>query len=734
MKSYLSILTVLSFGSILFIFSVDNELKLIHSTTESNKNILSTGNNPIYQQSDPVKNKELVGQIVLTTVDEKKLNDQHDDDTTNERKDIEKDRQEKKKNDDEESKDQSNSNEERVSVVDNIFYDGEHVLLLRLAALYDKVDRFYIVELNVTMDGEKKDTLHKDNNAHVFEPFMDKIFWIVAGKEQVQTDKDIYYDDKRRDLRMVIKPFLEDDMEVGIISEPFIIINCDVDEIMNPNDIDEFQPRGKYHDLVTTQSPVMLQMESFEYNMNWRTKDKVITGQVLPGRLIENTNLFHLPRGGGSAVARELTFTIDSGYRLSNFFDVNGLSNKLKYTPENEPFSSLTYLRRDECAQKCASGEEVNCTWKRCNQNNIEHWDYKQAPVMLQKFHEVVCKMQNVDPSTGNVLSASSPTVTAFSSDVVSEFRRAQIDDWTSTGVTEVPHNGEKVTVVDAFQYCGEEVVIARLATLYDIVDRFYICEGTHFFSGGEKDKLFKDINEHLFEPYKKKIQWVVHNMSEVNVDDNWGREMAGRRAPQAVIREDFDKGEIKHPFVVINSDVDEIPEPRDIRDFQPGRKYHAAAISSIMVFHMKFFYYNLNWKLEEPWRRAQTIPGHLALSEFGDFQFLREDRIVNWVAAKVPGGYHMSFFMDMKGIRKKLETFSHQEHNKDELKSEDHIIHCITTGADIIKRRNVIYNHWDYKQAPLPLQQLHESVCKKQGVDPLNGTLLSSTDIVNEK
>ena len=36
--------------------------------------------------------------------------------------------------------------EERVTVIDNTFYDVEPILLFRFPTLYDKIDRFYIVE------------------------------------------------------------------------------------------------------------------------------------------------------------------------------------------------------------------------------------------------------------------------------------------------------------------------------------------------------------------------------------------------------------------------------------------------------------------------------------------------------------------------------------------------------------------------------------------------------------
>ena len=612
--------------------------------------------------------------------------------------------------------DRQDNEVKRVTVIDNTLYDGEHVLLFRLVTLYDKVDRFYIVESNFTMYGQRKESLHKDRNEHLFEPFKDKIRWVVAG-EEARMDEDRSYEDKRRDLRTVISSVVEDDLENGIISDPFVIINSEVDEIINPNDIDEFQLGRKYHELVT-QLPVILEMESFEYNMNWKAKNKIANAEVLPGRMVSSTNLFHLPMGGGSSQVNAMSLRINSGYRLGNFFDPDGLSNKMNYTGAGRKGHMLDSLLADECAQKCTTGEEP-CTWKRCNQD-LEHWDYKQAPAALQKLHEAVCKIQNVDPSTGDLLSDSSPK--AFSS-VAGEIQVAATNDWTPIS-DDILYNGQHVTVIDATLYNGEAIALARLAALNDVVDRFYISEGTHTFSGVKKEKLYKDINSHLFEPFKDKIRWVVHDMSGVDKANNWGREFSGRKSLQPAIREDFERGEVSHPFVVVNTDVDEIPEPKDIADFQPGKKYHTTAITSMIVFEMNAFYYNLNWKATRPWTLAHTIPGHLALKGFEDFQFTRMDRHVNWAAAKIPRGYHMSFFMDAAGIRNKLESYSHQEKNIDQFKSDDYLLEKISTGNDLFGRAQV-FHHWDYKQVPISLQNFHEEVCQKQGVDPVTGVAL---------
>ena len=605
-----------------------------------------------------------------------------------------------------------NEVEERVTVIDTTFYDGEPILLFRIAALFDKVDRFYIVESKYTMDGQLKTSLHKDVNGKLFEPYMDKIQWIVQGDDLGA----VPLDDMKRTLRRAFVPKVRADLEEGIIAEPFVFISSEVDEIINPNDIDEFQPGRKLHELVT-RSPIVLNMESFEYNLNWKREEKISNAVVLPGRFLDRSpGTFHGKRGQGSKLAHAVAPKIDSGYRLANFFDLRALSNKVRY-PTSTVANFSDDLREDACAAKCASGEE-ECQWKRCNLK-IKAWDYKQAAASLQRFHELICELQNVDPATG-ILSNDSTSRNEFSSFVGDMKDIGDSKDWES--IAEVPYAGDKVTVVDSVQYNGEPILLARLATLYDTVDRFYISEGTHTHAGDKKDKLFKDINAHLFEPYKDKIHWVVFDMSDLEeIKDHWWRENQSRQSTIPKIREDFDKGAIAHPFVVLSMDVDEIPEPRHIAAFQPGQKYHEVAISSLITFSMNFFYFNLNWKLKREWSHPLSVPGHMVLSStMSNVSFLRNEDLARFVGATLEGGYHMSFFLTLEEIKRKIESFVHQEFNKDEFKTDEHIKQCLLTGQDLFKREGYILEHWDYRQAPLPLQKLHKEVCQSQNVDPL--------------
>jgi len=583
----------------------------------------------------------------------------------------------------------------RVMVVDSIMYNGEPIVPVRLATLNDVVDRFYIIEGTHSFSGIKKEGLFKDLNAHIFEPFKDKIHWVVYDMTDINRGDNW---GRERAGRQASVPAIKEDFEDGIISNPFVVINTDADEIPDPIDIENFQPGRKYHDLVTN-TLVVFQMKDFYYNLHWSSTAIWNKAHTLPGdKVLMGLNI-DAPRT--DRIMRWGAASIQGGYHLSYFLDFDGIRHKLNTFPHQE--LNKEAFKTDEHLQKCVStGHDL---FNRRNSNRVK-WDYKQAPVALQKFHEETCKRQNVDPTTAEIL-------------VENDIGNVTQDSWKSSG--NLP---PRVMVVDSIMYNGEPIVPVRLATLNDVVDRFYIIEGTHSFSGIKKEGLFKDLNAHIFEPFKDKIHWVVYDMTDINRGDNWGRERAGRQASVPAIKEDFEDGIISNPFVVINTDADEIPDPIDIENFQPGRKYHDLVTNTLVVFQMKDFYYNLHWSSTAIWNKAHTLPGDKVLMGL-NIDAPRTDRIMRWGAASIQGGYHLSYFLDFDGIRHKLNTFPHQELNKEAFKTDEHLQKCVSTGHDLFNRRNSNRVKWDYKQAPVALQKFHEETCKRQNVDPTTAEIL---------
>ena len=106
-----------------------------------------------------------------------------------------------------------------------------------------------------------------------------------------------------------------------------------MDEIITPNDLDEFQVEKKYGDIAIV--PIRLRMDSFTYNLQWKRKEKQLTTRTLPGWRLYNRegnpsvsseymNLLHNKQD--QSLFMEEVYQIDSGFHFDNFFGIDGLS------------------------------------------------------------------------------------------------------------------------------------------------------------------------------------------------------------------------------------------------------------------------------------------------------------------------------------------------------------------------------------------------------------------------
>jgi hypothetical protein len=67
--------------------------------------------------------------------------------------------------------------------IDTIMFNGEEIINLRLNYLYPHVARFYICEQRYTHQGVKKDQLFIEKMKSVFEPYLDKIKFIIDERD-----------------------------------------------------------------------------------------------------------------------------------------------------------------------------------------------------------------------------------------------------------------------------------------------------------------------------------------------------------------------------------------------------------------------------------------------------------------------------------------------------------------------------------------------------------------------
>ena len=234
--------------------------------------------------------------------------------------------------------------------------------------------------------------------------------------------------------------------------------------------------------------------------------------------------------------------------------------------------------------------------------------------------------------------------------------------------------------VYDCIPFFNEiDILKMRLHILDPIVDKFIIEEATVTFSGEPKELCFEK-NKELFREFLPKIEYIVVDNSPVNMTTH--------------LRDKFQKNALVKGLsdatdddVIILSDVDEIPNPKVLREiianFDKDKIYHLA---------QRMFYCFLN--MEEVSGNLLSITGEFpgverrlwlgtkvfskkSIPADGIIQ-LREASVTSPDAVRVSdGGWHFGYMgsTSEKDVAKRIGTkvvaAAHQEYNDDVLLAE---------------------------------------------------------------
>lgn len=234
--------------------------------------------------------------------------------------------------------------------------------------------------------------------------------------------------------------------------------------------------------------------------------------------------------------------------------------------------------------------------------------------------------------------------------------------------------------VYDCIPFFNEiDILKLRLNILNPIVDKFIIEEATVTFSGEPKELCFEK-NKELFREFLPKIEYIVVDNSPVDTTTH--------------LRDKFQKNALEKGLagaseddVIILSDVDEIPNPKAlkeiIKNFDKNKVYHLA---------QRMFYCYLN--MEEVSGNLLSITGEFpdverrmwlgskvfskkSIPEDGIIQ-LREACVTSKDAVRVAdGGWHFGYMGNTgeKNVAKRIGTkvvaAAHQEYNDEILLAE---------------------------------------------------------------
>ena len=245
--------------------------------------------------------------------------------------------------------------------------------------------------------------------------------------------------------------------------------------------------------------------------------------------------------------------------------------------------------------------------------------------------------------------------------------------------------------LVDCFMYFDEDMLLdVRLHTLDAYVDKFVISESAEDHSG-KKKKLNFNINN--FPKFKDKISYIVVEKLPKNISffkKNWSPDW---------VRENFHRNSLAEGYknlsdndLIMISDLDEIPNPKKISEFQKNQKY--------ACFMQKNFQQKINLlnTSQQYWAGTKICQKKYLKSPqwlrdiktkkrpFWKFFREKEPQLIN------NGGWHFSFLKTPQTIKKKIQSYAHQEFNKEKFTDIRLIEERIKNKLDLFDR-NFQYN-----------------------------------------
>lgn len=247
--------------------------------------------------------------------------------------------------------------------------------------------------------------------------------------------------------------------------------------------------------------------------------------------------------------------------------------------------------------------------------------------------------------------------------------------------------------VYDCFKFFNElDLLEIRLNVLNDVVDYFILSESRLTFTGNPKPLYFQE-NCERFKNFSHKIIYCVVEDEEQFIGSQWERELFQTKSLVNNIALNT-----KNDDIILYSDIDEIPNPDKVSELKCNFDQ-----SKILYFAQRMFYCYFNY---------EECSGRL-LSSSGEFENIKHkkwlgttmcsrQKILEVGVEKIrthderakgirvnDGGWHFGYIGAgeslQERVQKKVEAFSHQEFNKQEI--IDNVEKNLLLGNDIFGR-----------------------------------------------
>tara|TARA_B100001287_G_scaffold264657_1_gene256747 strand:+ start:473 stop:1294 length:822 start_codon:yes stop_codon:yes gene_type:complete len=241
--------------------------------------------------------------------------------------------------------------------------------------------------------------------------------------------------------------------------------------------------------------------------------------------------------------------------------------------------------------------------------------------------------------------------------------------------------------IFDCFMYFDEDLILdLRLNLLNDFVDKFIIIESNITHTG--KPKLLKfDIKK--FKKFEHKIDYCpIENLEidkSLKLKEGWSKDHLVDQSIRNSIANHI--GEASENDWILISDIDEIPNPKKLENFNEKRKFG--------FFEQELFCYKFNLRSinESPWYGTRICVKKYLKSP----QWLRNikvkpnrgffSKLLNNHQIIKEGGWHFTSLKKPSELVIKLKSFAHSEMVKPYMLNEEYIKDKINNHQDIFDR-----------------------------------------------
>jgi beta-1,4-mannosyl-glycoprotein beta-1,4-N-acetylglucosaminyltransferase len=220
--------------------------------------------------------------------------------------------------------------------------------------------------------------------------------------------------------------------------------------------------------------------------------------------------------------------------------------------------------------------------------------------------------------------------------------------------------------IFDCFTFFNEiELLKIRCEILKELNPVHILVESPTTHTGDPKPMHYLD-NKKMFSGYN--INWMHAELP--NNGDAWVNENAQR---EAII---FGLSEAGDDDLVIVSDLDEIPRPETIRQFDPNKML----VSALKMD--KFSYYLNCLEVVQGWESAKVTTMKCLREQFASSP--QRLRTGGFKTIMLDAGWHWSWLGGVDKIMEKFQSFAHQESNNSKFADPDKIQRKLKTGHSL--------------------------------------------------